>query len=921
MLKDLLRFAMVFFVFIATVGNAKAQEAVDYTLTLEDLVLTGGNNNQVDGVTYDFSQNPGGTNLTIPTIVNDAGKKVTQLNEGVLANKNIRKVTFGEGWINIGKAVFSDNNITEVTFSSTITRVQNEAFKNNLIEAVEFPDKVMVIANYAFQNNNIQTVILPNNDAYTELTHTVFAENQLTTIEIPATVTKINQKALAGNQITSLTFPDGLSDVNQNFLDEQLTAEGAAVENWYYTADFSGDPITEFTPATLAGKSIYAKYAPAVFTIQYRRDGGSLPAENPEQYTAGDQFSILDGVKKGYDFLGWFKNDQFEGDPISEITPETRGNLVLHAKYELTNYKITYHLDNGMNGEGNPETFTMEDADITLAPATKAGFEFMGWYGNEEFTGDEITQIMTNSHTDHDLFAKFDIINYDITYTLNGGENAQDNPENYTVLSNFTFDPATKLGYSFMGWYDNEDFTGDMITGVTEGSMGNLNLFAKFEKDIYQIDYVLNGGEHVAANPDSYDVYSAFSFEAASKNGYTFEGWFETADFIGEQVTEITVGSTGDLMLYAKFELTRYAITYHLDGGENATTNPADYNMEEEVVFADASKAGYSFMGWFKDAEFTESITGIALGSSEAVDVYAKFEVIDYNITYELNGGTADNPSTYTVEDAITLNDASKENYTFYGWFDNENFEGSVITEIAQGTTGELMLYAKFEMTQYQITYHLDGGENSINNPATFTVASTVTFEGASKEGYTFEGWYANADFSGDELTGIEEGSAGDRDLYAKFMTIAYAISYELDGGTTDSPLTYTIEEEVALLPATKAGYEFKGWYTNAEFTGDAVTVIEKGSMGDQMFYAMFEEEVIASNDPKNTLKVYPNPATDIIKVQAEAGAAIRIFNLNGQQVLKQAATENQQVINVSALPTGVYVIHVNQQVTKFVKK
>lgn len=74
-------------------------------------------------------------------------------------------------------------------------------------------------------------------------------------------------------------------------------------------------------------------------------------------------------------------------------------------KVEAFNFTITYH--NTVVPNTNPETYTVEDADFTLSPATKEGYIFKGWYDNPDFQGIPITEITTGTIGDIDLYAKF----------------------------------------------------------------------------------------------------------------------------------------------------------------------------------------------------------------------------------------------------------------------------------------------------------------------------------------------------------------------------------------------------------------------------------------------------------------------------------------------------------------------------------
>lgn len=148
-------------------------------------------------------------------------------------------------------------------------------------------------------------------------------------------------------------------------------------------------------------------------------------------------------------------------------------------------------------------------------------------------------------------------------------------------------------------------------------------------------------------------------------------------------------------------------------------------------------------------------------------------------------------------------------------------------------------------LTRYTITYNLNGGTNHKDNPAHYTVETeTITLKDASKANYTFVGWYANADFTGEKVTQITKGSSENKKLWAKFLE-NYSINYHFNGGTNDieRPTYYTVETEtITLKPVNKADHIFFGWYTEADFSGSPVTEIAKGSRGNIELYAKFIE-------------------------------------------------------------------------------
>lgn len=138
-----------------------------------------------------------------------------------------------------------------------------------------------------------------------------------------------------------------------------------------------------------------------------------------------------------------------------------------------------------------------------------------------------------------------------ITYVLNGGSNAPQNPAGYEPGDDFEFAPASRKGYKFIGWYLDANF-GTAITGV-KGQTENLTVYAKWEIETYTITYVLNGGTNDKDNPTQYTVEDTFQFKDATMDGASFEGWYTDLSNVRTKVTGIKKGDTGDKTLYAKW--------------------------------------------------------------------------------------------------------------------------------------------------------------------------------------------------------------------------------------------------------------------------------------------------------------------------------------------------------------------------------
>ncbi len=403
---------------------------------------------------------------------------------------------------------------------------------------------------------------------------------------IPATMPAHNMTITAQwtvNQYTITFDTDGGSEVAPITQDygSAITAPAAPTREGY---TFTGWDKT--IPATMpAGDmTITAQWTVNQYTITYDLDGGTAEG-NPDTYTVEtDAFTLKNPTRPGYTFTGWSGTGLTGEDNLTVTIPKgSTGNRSYTAHWSLNTYSITYDL-NGGTASGNPTSYTVESATITLNQPTKTGYTFTGWSGTDLTGEDNLTvTIPAGSTGDRSYTAHWSLNTYSITYDLNGGT-VSGNPDFYTVESAaITLNQPTRIGYTFTGW-SGTNLTGEdnLTVTIPTGSIGNRSYTAHWSLNTYSITYDLDGGT-AFGNPDSYTVESAaITLNEPTKAGYVFTGWSGT-DLVGEDNLTVTIpaGSIGDR---------RYTAHWEFDPTIIAALNPTP-----NVDFLDVSRTDWFY--------------------------------------------------------------------------------------------------------------------------------------------------------------------------------------------------------------------------------------------------------------------------------------------------------------------------------------
>ena len=273
-----------------------------------------------------------------------------------------------------------------------------------------------------------------------------------------------------------------------------------------------------------------------------------------------------------------------------------------------------------------------------------------------------------------------------------------------------------------------------------------------------------------------------------------------------------TFSANGSHIITPENKNTSCTITYQSEFGTLPSTQNIDIGTTlSETYLPTLTQIGQSFTGWYIGEYKVES--GYIVQSN--ITLTAKWDLVSYNITYNLNNGTnsTENPATYTAEDeTITLSEPTRNGYVFDGWYTSSDFADGAVTQINTSNPSDITLYAKWIPIEYSISYSLNGGTNDSSNPSSYTAESdTITLAAPSRSGYEFAGWYKSAKFSGSAVTSIPTASYGNITLYAKWKSSS-GISVSIVGNSDIKVSKTSRNNETELVFTADSDYDSYSW-------------------------------------------------------------------------------------------------------------
>ena len=551
-------------------------------------------------------------------------------------------------------------------------------------------------------------------------------------------------------------------------------------------------------------------------------------------------------TKTGYELIGWNYNEDGSGAYCEAPFVYSNDEIMnLYAQWDPIVYSISYVLNGGVNNENNPTMYTIESSDIELLLPSKVGHTFLGWTFNDSV----VETIVQGTTGDFILEAQWQVNEYQVTLDANGGILNGETQLTVTYGELFAIEAvATKTGHIFEGWYDNDGVKYATDNGEcvkTWDKAENSTVYANWTIESYEIQINNNGsitwlGANGLQNEQCTIQYGTIlnainliaEFKQSTegfREGHIFDH-FEFEEEVFEYDAVPDFGEDGEIVtilpVWVKEVHTIYFNTLTTQTfNEIVEEYDADIDLPDQQ---DVVRTGYEFIGW------SQSINGSLVNwvkmpdltlntqNNGSVQLYAQYSPIEYTITYVLDGGSNHlaNSNTYTIEQAVTLEDAFKLNYIFGGWYLDESYNTKV-TQIV-GMTGDITLYAKFSPMEYTIYFHSNNDmDEVVSVNYLYDIPSNLKENTFVWTGRHFIGWALASDgnvqyVDSEEIVNLAIGG-GSLNLYAKWETNTYTIQFDANGGSgTMLPIVVTYDKYRALPKNmfTRSGYVFDGWST-----------------------------------------------------------------------------------------------------------
>ena len=537
----------------------------------------------------------------------------------------------------------------------------------------------------------------------------------------------------------------------------------------------------------------------------------------------------------GYSFKGWDKS-------LADITADLAvdGVVTITAIYNILQYSISCHTEEvGVYWEN-----TQDYNSFLILPKNnpeKTGHYFLYWEDADHNVYDNTHKVTAAL----ELFAVFERNEYTVTF-YDESKVLGERKILYGDAIQVIQEPQ-KDGYSFQGWYTDKSLQDRLIFNDGNNPIVecDTSIYAKFEPKNITITYKDNLQEEY----QQYEVpaFSKVQLEPTQRDGYKV-----TIEATDTKDTQYTIEN---MELLCSFHDIEIAYTYEKDNFYIAFACPMlpdielatiEVPFEESITLPSVTEYGYNFLGFYKDADFTEEVDYGVMPYSASPDkttiIYIKLEKSRFTVSFDTQDAQ-ENYEIIMVEymDSIELGDYQprKENMDFLGWLDSNgqlqapSLDRFVIKQDTCFTAKFQLIDEKFNINfvlPSSFTIDLGGGKEyiiTISCPADMALTYNKTpdsLQQAQAEGHTFLGWFTDVECTSSY---VPIPIARDTTLYGKFERNMHTVTFVCNDKTITKKVEYysvmpTLETEEVLCEY----YTFSGWDKTVDYITEDIEFI-----------------------------------------------------------------------------------------------
>lgn len=644
-------------------------------------------------------------------------------------------------------------------------------------------------------------------------------------------------------------------------------------------------------------------------------------------YASGTTCNLHAIANSGYAFQKWTKNGtQVSTNPNYSFTVTESASYIAHFQQNVTYYTITATANPTSGGTVTGGGSYASGSTCTLHATAHSGYTFMKWTKNG-------TQVSTNPNYSFTVtgnaayVAHFqqNITYYTITATTsptNGG--TVTGGGTYASGSTCTLHATPNSGYSFVKWTKN----GTQVSTNPDYSFtvtSNATFIAYFQQDAN--NYTVN----VLANPSAggsvtgggtYQQGQQCTVTATVNNGYSFVKWTEGGNEVSTQ-TDYTFIVNSNRILVANFQIQSYTVTAIADPADGGTImGDGIYDYGDVCTLTAIPALGYSFDEWTNNGVQVSTNPTASFIVSGDIEYVAHFvqSVNSFTITAVADpttGGTVTGDGNYNQGDTCTLIAIPNNDYTFVKWTNN----GIVVSEEEFYTfpvTENATYVAHFtqSISGYVISVSAnppDGG--TITGEGTYAQGITIVLTATPSEGYRFKNWTENGviQWLTDQYEFVVDR---DRTLIANFESLptftvsAMAGPYGTITPQGDVQVIQGADQTFTMTP--NAGCLISKVMVDGIDIGPVNTYTFTNVNRNHTIYVSFSGMGVEESQDLD-VRIYPNPAKDIVYVEGEGIATIALYDMLGTYVVKMDYQTNKQ-LNLNDLPQGVYILMLTTQ-------